>query len=55
MPQTGPLPGRATLASPDLAKVEVTHMTEKIQEAAGAGAPRGRVLWDFGQAETRDH
>lgn len=55
MPQTEPLPGRATLASPDLAKVVMTHMTDKIQEAAGAGAPRGRVLWDFGQMETWDH
>lgn len=29
MPQTGPLPGRATLASPDLAKVVMTHMTRQ--------------------------
>lgn len=39
MPQTGTLPGRATLASPDLAKVVVTHRTDEIQKAAGAGDP----------------
>lgn len=38
MPQTRTLPGRATLASPDLAQVVESHWTGKIQKAAGADA-----------------
>lgn len=54
MPQTRALPGRATLASPDLAKVVATHRTDKIKEAAGTGDPPLGTLSGFRQAGAQE-